>query len=80
MLEFVEAMDLQRVKPAVQDWGGLPGLTLPMAAPARYAGPLVMNTHLATAECAATDADRRRWPLLHAHGEQIAAEALRQMS
>jgi len=50
LLEFVEAMDLQRVNLVVQDWGGLLGLTLPMAAPARYTGLLVMNTHLATAE------------------------------
>ena len=34
----------------VQDWGGLLGLTLPMAAPARYRGLLVMNTCLATAD------------------------------
>jgi tRNA(adenine34) deaminase len=31
----------------VQDWGGLLGLTLPMAAPQRYSGLLVMNTTLA---------------------------------
>jgi tRNA(adenine34) deaminase len=34
----------------VQDWGGLLGLTLPMAAPQRYRGLLVMNTTLATGE------------------------------
>ena len=34
----------------VQDWGGLLGLTLPMAAPERYRGLLVMNTTLATGE------------------------------
>jgi tRNA(adenine34) deaminase len=50
LMEFVEAMDLQRVNLVVQDWGGLLGLTLPMAAPARYTGLLVMNTYLATAE------------------------------
>lgn len=50
LLEFVEAMDLLRVNLVVQDWGGLLGLTLPMAAPARYVGLLVMNTYLATAE------------------------------
>jgi pimeloyl-ACP methyl ester carboxylesterase len=50
LLEFVEATDLRRVNLVVQDWGGLLGLTLPMAAPGRYAGLLVMNTHLATAE------------------------------
>ncbi len=50
LLEFVEQMDLRRVVLVVQDWGGLLGLTLPMAAPARYDGLLVMNTMLATGE------------------------------
>jgi pimeloyl-ACP methyl ester carboxylesterase len=50
LLELVEALNLQRVNLVVQDWGGLIGLTLPMAAPARYRGLLVMNTLLATAE------------------------------
>jgi tRNA(adenine34) deaminase len=34
----------------VQDWGGLLGLTLPMEAPLRYRGLLVMNTTLATGD------------------------------
>jgi pimeloyl-ACP methyl ester carboxylesterase len=50
LLAFVEALDLRRIVLVVQDWGGLLGLTLPMAAPHRYQGLLVMNTHLATAE------------------------------
>ena len=50
LLEFVAALDLQRVNLVVQDWGGLLGLTLPPAAPGRYRGLLVMNTYLATAE------------------------------
>lgn len=50
LLEFVEALDLRAVNLVVQDWGGLLGMTLPMAAPARYCGLLVMNTCLATAE------------------------------
>jgi len=49
LLELVEHLDLQRVNLVVQDWGGLLGLTLPMAAPERYQGLLVMNTFLATA-------------------------------
>ncbi len=48
--EFIEAMDLQRINLVVQDWGGILGLTLPMAAPLRYQGLLVMNTTLATGE------------------------------
>ena len=50
LLEFVERLDLQRIALVVQDWGGLLGLTLPMAAPQRYRHLLVMNTLLATGE------------------------------
>ena len=50
LLELVERLDLQRVVLVVQDWGGLLGLTLPMAAPARYVGLLAMNTMLATGD------------------------------
>lgn len=48
--ELVERLDLRGINLVVQDWGGLIGLTLPMAAPDRYRGLLVMNTALATAE------------------------------
>lgn len=47
LLELVERLDLQDIVLVVQDWGGLLGLTLPMAAPQRYRGLLVMNTTLA---------------------------------
>lgn len=50
LLALVERLDLHRVVLVVQDWGGLLGLTLPMAAPQRYSGLLVMNTLLATGE------------------------------
>jgi len=50
LLEFIERLDLQRVVLVVQDWGGILGLTLPMEAPQRYQGLLVMNTLLATGE------------------------------
>ncbi len=50
LLELVERLDLRNVVLVVQDWGGLLGLTLPMAAPARYKGLLVMNTVLATGD------------------------------
>lgn len=48
--ELIERLDLQRVVLVVQDWGGLLGLTLPMLAPERYQGLLVMNTLLATGD------------------------------
>jgi tRNA(adenine34) deaminase len=50
LLELVERLDLQDIVLVVQDWGGLLGLTLPMAAPGRYRGLLVMNTTLATGD------------------------------
>lgn len=50
LLEFVERLDLRNVVLVVQDWGGLLGLTLPMASPDRYVGLLVMNTMLATGD------------------------------
>jgi tRNA(adenine34) deaminase len=50
LLEFVERLDLKRIVLVVQDWGGLLGLTLPMADPGRYRGLLVMNTTLATGD------------------------------
>ena len=46
LLGFVEGLDLHNVMLVVQDWGGLFGLTLPLAAPARYSRLLVMNTGL----------------------------------
>jgi haloalkane dehalogenase len=48
--QFVERLDLTDVVLVVQDWGGLLGLTLPMEAPHRYAGLLVMNTAFATGD------------------------------
>ena len=50
LLEFIERLDLRNVVLVVQDWGGLLGLTLPVASPGRYKGLLVMNTTLATGE------------------------------
>ena len=50
LLELVERLDLRGVVLVVQDWGGILGLTLPMAAPHRYEGLLVMNTLLATGD------------------------------
>ncbi len=50
LLELIERLDLQNVVLVVQDWGGILGLTLPMAAPQRYKGLLVMNTMLTTGD------------------------------
>jgi tRNA(adenine34) deaminase len=50
LLELVERLDLRNVVLVVQDWGGLLGLTLPLAAPQRYLGLLAMNTALGTGD------------------------------
>jgi pimeloyl-ACP methyl ester carboxylesterase len=48
LLGFVERLDLRNILLVCQDWGGIFGLTLPMAAPERWTRLLVMNTALAT--------------------------------
>ena len=48
LLAFVERLDLTNVMLVCQDWGGLLGLTLPMAMPDRFTRLLVMNTGLGT--------------------------------
>jgi tRNA(adenine34) deaminase len=50
LLQFIDRLDLQDIVLVVQDWGGLLGLTLPMAAPRRFRGLLVMNTMLGTGD------------------------------
>ncbi len=50
LLDLVERLDLRNVMLVCQDWGGILGLTLPMAAPERWTRLLVMNTTLATGE------------------------------
>ena len=47
LLNFIERLDLNNIVLVVQDWGGLLGLTLPMAMPERFAGLLIMNTAFA---------------------------------
>ncbi|MBT8472621.1 MAG: alpha/beta fold hydrolase [Marinicaulis sp.] len=46
LLAFVEKLDIKDVCLVVQDWGGVLGLTLPMAAPDRYTRLIIMNTGL----------------------------------
>ena len=50
LLTFIDQLDLRNVMLVCQDWGGIFGLTLPMAAPQRFTRLLVMNTTLATGE------------------------------
>ena len=50
LLTFIDQLDLRNVLLVCQDWGGIFGLTLPMAMPERFTRLLVMNTTLATGE------------------------------
>jgi haloalkane dehalogenase len=48
LLAFIHALDLKNITLVVQDWGGIFGLTLPMAMPERFKRLIVMNTALST--------------------------------
>lgn len=50
LLKLIEALDLTDITLVCQDWGGVLGLTLPMAMPQRFARLIVTNTALATGE------------------------------
>ena len=50
LLGLIQRLDLSNIVLVVQDWGGLIGLTLPMADPRRYRALLVMNTALGTGD------------------------------
>lgn len=54
LLRFIERLELRNITLVCQDWGGLLGLTLPMAfaeeKPQRFQRLLVMNTALATGD------------------------------
>ena len=50
LINLIEALDLRNIALVVQDWGGLIGLTLPMAMPDRFEALLVMNTTLGTGD------------------------------
>ena len=48
LLALIEKLELSNISLAVQDWGGLLGLTVPMEMPERFERLLVMNTTLGT--------------------------------
>ena len=50
LLDLIERLDLKHILLVCQDWGGLFGLTLPMAMPERFSRLLVMNTGLGTGQ------------------------------
>jgi haloalkane dehalogenase len=47
LLHFIRALNLTNITLVVQDWGGLLGLTLPIAEPFRFKRFIVMNTTIA---------------------------------
>lgn len=63
LLAFIERLDLSDITLVCQDWGGILGLTLPMAMPERFARLLVMNTTLGTGDAALSQGfrDWRAW-------------------
>jgi pimeloyl-ACP methyl ester carboxylesterase len=50
LMRLIERLDLTHILLVCQDWGGLLGLTLPMAMPDRFTRLLVMNTGLGTGQ------------------------------
>ena len=50
MLALIEQLDLADITLVCQDWGGIIGLTLPMAMPERFSRLVVMNTTLASGD------------------------------
>jgi len=50
LLFLVDFLDLKNITLAVQDWGGLLGLTVPMEMPERFERLLIMNTALGTGD------------------------------
>ena len=50
LLSLIEKLELSNISLAVQDWGGLLGLTVPMEMPERFERLLVMNTALGTGD------------------------------
>jgi pimeloyl-ACP methyl ester carboxylesterase len=50
LLSLIEKLNLSNIALAVQDWGGLLGLTLPMEMPERFDRLLIMNTALGTGD------------------------------
>jgi pimeloyl-ACP methyl ester carboxylesterase len=50
LIALIEALDLTRITLVCQDWGGLVGLTLPLAMPKRFERLVVMNTAFAAGD------------------------------
>jgi haloalkane dehalogenase len=55
IMALIEQLDLRRITLVCQDWGGLIGLTIPMAMEPRFERLLVMNTAFATGDAPLTE-------------------------
>lgn len=64
---FIEQLDLTNITLVCQDWGGILGLTLPMAMPERFSRLVVMNTTLGSGDYALPQGfiDWRAWSAKH---------------
>jgi pimeloyl-ACP methyl ester carboxylesterase len=67
LVAFIERLDLRRVTLVVHDWGGLLGLTLPMAMPDRVDRLIAMNTMFNTGDIPLPQAflEWRAWSAAH---------------
>jgi pimeloyl-ACP methyl ester carboxylesterase len=55
IMRLIERLDLRRITLVCQDWGGLIGLTIPMAMADRFERLIVMNTAFATGDVPLTE-------------------------
>lgn len=67
LLRLLERLDLDNITVVCQDWGGLLGLTLPLAMPDRITRIIAMNTILCTGEMPLPQAftDWKQWAADH---------------
>ncbi len=78
LIAFVERLELRNVTLVVQDWGGLIGLTLPLAFPDHFTRLIVMNTTLGVG--AALSPGFISWRAYAARSPDLAVGALMQRS
>ncbi len=55
LLAFIDRLDLSNITLVCQDWGGILGLTLPMAMPERFSRLVVMNTAIGSGDYQLSD-------------------------
>ena len=60
LMELIDQLDLHDITPVVQDWGGLPGLSLPVERQNQITQLLLMNAMLETGQSTSCGFDQ--WP------------------